>query len=361
MKIAVVGAGVVGLFTAGLLEAQGHQVTVFERRSAAPVVDHGLCLSASALLTVLRASLVWPGAVDRLHALLERGVHQTQSLCFRRSASGGWEATVEPHASAVMAPLLIRRQDLQAALQGSLVSSRIQWGAVPVALEQCTQQVTLTLADGSRWWGDLLLAADGVQSIVARMLGVRRRIHAFGHHYWRGLATDAHLVCHGAFHRYEEAEVLRVTTFDLGVSIAGVAQTHWCLFAPQPPFIGVYGIPDEALEGLPLDLIDLIRSTPAEEIDRGQILDADPLACLVQGRVALLGDAAHAMAPTQARGISSGLEDALVLAMALDASAAMAPWALARYSAERLPVVQQAQRVSRQECAAGIRGTLRAA
>lgn len=354
----MVGAGVVGLFTAGLLEAQGHQVTVFERRSAAPVVDHGLCLSASALLTVLRALPVWPGAAVWLQALLDRGVHQTQSLCFRCSGAGGWEATVEPQASAVMAPLLIRRQDLLAALQESLASSSVRWGAVPVALEQCAQQVALTLADGSRWWGDLLLAADGVQSTVARLLGVHRRIHALGHRYWRGLATDAHLVCLGAFHRYEQAEVLRLTAFDLGVSSAGVAQTHWCLFAPQQPFSEVDGIPDAALEGLPLELVDLIRSTPAEGISGGQVLDADPLACLVQGRVALLGDAAHAMAPTQARGISSGLEDALVLAMALDAPALMAPAALERYSAERLPVVQQAQRLSRLECAGGIRATL---
>ena len=78
-------------------------------------------------------------------------------------------------------------------------------------------------------------------------------------------------------------------------------------------------------------------------------MDAEPLDQLVYGNVALLGDAAHPMAPTQARGVSSGFEDALVLADSLDRHRHDLEAALCDFQQRRLPVVKQQQRLSRQE------------
>ena len=70
-----------------------------------------------------------------------------------------------------------------------------------------------------------------------------------------------------------------------------------------------------------------------------------PLPSLAVGRVALLGDAAHAMTPDLGQGACQAFEDAVVLASVLDADV---PAALARYDALRRPRTSALQRQCRQ-------------
>ena len=70
-----------------------------------------------------------------------------------------------------------------------------------------------------------------------------------------------------------------------------------------------------------------------------------PLPSLAVGRVALLGDAAHAMTPDLGQGACQAFEDAVVLASVLNADV---PAALARYDALRRPRTSALQRQCRQ-------------
>ncbi|MCC3779945.1 FAD-dependent monooxygenase, partial [Streptomyces sp. UNOB3_S3] len=75
-----------------------------------------------------------------------------------------------------------------------------------------------------------------------------------------------------------------------------------------------------------------------------------PLPAFHRGRVALLGDAAHAMAPSLGQGGCQAIEDAVVLAHALLATGDHCD-ALAEYTRQRLPrttaVVRRSARVAR--------------
>jgi 2-polyprenyl-6-methoxyphenol hydroxylase-like FAD-dependent oxidoreductase len=73
----------------------------------------------------------------------------------------------------------------------------------------------------------------------------------------------------------------------------------------------------------------------------------DPLPFLSRGRVPLIGDAAHAMSSSRARGMTSGLEDGVVLAEALTGTDDGVT-ALASYSEQRLPVVHRYQASSQE-------------
>jgi 2-polyprenyl-6-methoxyphenol hydroxylase-like FAD-dependent oxidoreductase len=101
----------------------------------------------------------------------------------------------------------------------------------------------------------------------------------------------------------------------------------------------------------------LIAATPSEAVIHIDIRDLDPLPSYINGRVALLGDAAHAMSPDRGQGAGQSLEDAVVLAAAL-ATEPTAEAALRRYDTERRPRTQATARGARAD---GRRTTSRAA
>jgi 2-polyprenyl-6-methoxyphenol hydroxylase-like FAD-dependent oxidoreductase len=136
-----------------------------------------------------------------------------------------------------------------------------------------------------------------------------------------------------------------------------VPLTHWGLFQEEvlpasrseQRRLLAEPAPEAALAKLPADLAALIRATPAEQQVANWSFDIEPMPALAVGRVALVGDAGHAMSSSQARGMTAGLEDAVSLAKQLEPlqnSAAVAA-ALERYNAERLPVVHRYQERSR--------------
>ncbi len=77
------------------------------------------------------------------------------------------------------------------------------------------------------------------------------------------------------------------------------------------------------------------------------IATVDPSGPWVDGRTALLGDAAHAMAPFLAQGAAMAIEDAAVLGRCLAGVSADVPAAFAAYAAERRPRVARVWRAAR--------------
>jgi salicylate hydroxylase len=86
----------------------------------------------------------------------------------------------------------------------------------------------------------------------------------------------------------------------------------------------------------------------ASSTKRWALYDRNPLQRWASGRIALLGDAAHAMLPFFAQGAAQALEDAFVLAGCLQGvRSADVPRALQRYEAIRRPRASQVQLMSR--------------
>lgn len=68
---------------------------------------------------------------------------------------------------------------------------------------------------------------------------------------------------------------------------------------------------------------DIISATDAEQVVERPICDRPPLASWSQGRVTLLGDAAHAMVPASGQGANTAFEDAYRLAQCLAQSSSL--------------------------------------
>jgi 2-polyprenyl-6-methoxyphenol hydroxylase-like FAD-dependent oxidoreductase len=91
---------------------------------------------------------------------------------------------------------------------------------------------------------------------------------------------------------------------------------------------------------------ELIAS--ASDTKRWALYDRLPLEHWTDGRITLLGDAAHAMLPFFAQGAAQAIEDAAVLAACLRSAAESSlPQALRRYEKVRRPRASQVQLMSR--------------
>jgi 2-polyprenyl-6-methoxyphenol hydroxylase-like FAD-dependent oxidoreductase len=109
--------------------------------------------------------------------------------------------------------------------------------------------------------------------------------------------------------------------FEGGVARAGDREVYWFLslrvdhlpIASRDPFV----LARRYAETFHEPFRSIVHSTPAEDLRLDELLERDPLERWGDGRVTLLGDAAHPMLPHAGQGAAQALEDAVALASAL--------------------------------------------
>ena len=354
LRVAIVGAGSSGLLLALLLQRQGHQVCLFERASDLRPEGCGILLVRSGVEAIAAA-----GIGGLLEQILAAGqpVRRFVVRNLRGDLIESSEAAGEP---GELPSLLIQRRAILEAMAARLDPGVFRPGAGLLSWSQDAAGVEAHFDDGSYWQGDLLIGADGLHSRVAPQLARMRRLNYLGDRVWRGVVADGSFCRDGEFFVYARGRGVYANVFDLGIDADGVPLTHWGFFQEEVlpadrserRRLLSEPVPEEGLAKLPADLAALIRATPPQRQVANWSFDIDPLPTLVAGRVALLGDAGHAMSSSQARGMTAGLEGAVALALQLGLLAADAvsgvEEALLRYNAERVPVVHRYQERSRQ-------------
>lgn len=240
-------------------------------------------------------------------------------------------------------------QVLWEATRHRLGDGALTTGARLAGFEQDAEGVTALFADGRRVQGEALIGADGIHSVLRATLhpnedGVRWN----GIQMWRGavewpefLGGDTMMVC-GDMH-----EKLVLYPIAAG-SKPGLRLTNWVVCAQlaeegcPPPRREDWSQPgrlEKVLEHAGrfqidgLDVQALVRATPT--CWEYPMCDRDPLPFWTQGRVTLLGDAAHPMYPVGSNGASQAVLDARCLADQLQQRPVLD--ALLAYEAERLP------------------------
>jgi 2-polyprenyl-6-methoxyphenol hydroxylase-like FAD-dependent oxidoreductase len=125
-------------------------------------------------------------------------------------------------------------------------------------------------------------------------------------------------------------------------------RVYWFAVANLPPDAQLDGHAEvlRRFGGWHLPIPALLAATAPETVLSLDIYDLTlPLPAFVVGRVALLGDAAHAMTPDVGQGAGQAIEDAVVLAAALTRGSMSE--ALVRYDAERRKRTQQILKAAR--------------
>ncbi|MFJ2865249.1 FAD-dependent monooxygenase [Kitasatospora sp. NPDC087314] len=323
----VIGGGIGGLTAALALHRQGVPVTVHERAASLEPVGAGLALAPNALRALDRL-----GVGDRLRALATPypalGLRRPSGRWLARTSSSAVEAYFGDTVAAVA------RADVIAALVDALPAGTVRTGS-PAELVRpgdTGSPAVVRTADGEQP-AALVVGADGIRSATRGALFPRHPGPRYsGFTTWRTMVTPARppAAVGEVWGRGRLAGVVpladgRVYVYGAALAPAGerAASEHaellrrygdWCAPVPQ-----------------------LLALADPERILRHDVWDlADPLPAYHHGRVALLGDAAHAMSPFQGQGACQAIEDAVVLASPLSPGDDPAT-TLPGYTAARLP------------------------
>jgi 2-polyprenyl-6-methoxyphenol hydroxylase-like FAD-dependent oxidoreductase len=319
----IAGAGIAGLALAGALQRAGREVLVVEERPAVTGGDGGLTLWPDALAALDRLGL--GDAVRRTGREVPGAtVLSSSGRVLRRVDDDRLRAALGGRL------LAIRRGALVDLLQAGLSPGSIVPGTAVVGHRHAPTGVAARLSDGSEVEGCALVGADGYRSLVARQLGPLAESYA-GYPAWRGTAPVGGL---------EPVEVWGGRQV-FGVLPLDDRTTYWFAARPEPPG-GTAGLSRvrEAFAGWPEPVGRVLAATREEAVSRVDVMDRALPRHWAQGRVVLVGDAAHPMRPHLGQGGCQALVDAAVLARLLesqDPATAFATFeAVRRRPAERI-------------------------
>ncbi|MGN9840971.1 3-hydroxybenzoate 6-monooxygenase [Nonomuraea sp. H19] len=346
--IIVAGGGIGGLAAALAIARGGHRVTVLERADRFAELGAGIQLAPNAFHALDRL-----GVGDQVRA---RAVH-IDELRFMDGTSGERVAAMpltRAYRSRFGNPyVVVARGDLyQPLLDACRAAAGVELlsGRAVTRYEQDPGRASAITTAGERFTGAALIGADGIRSAVRAQLVADGRPRVSGHTIYRSVIPMERV-----------PEELRWNTVTLWAGpkwhfvhypIGGGTQLNLAATRDDDAQSEVVGRP--VGKSHVLGQFPRLSETARRLLDLGEewrswvLCDRDPVRRWTDGRVALLGDAAHPMLQYAAQGACMALEDAVVLGRLLDCAADDIPQRLEKYNAERRERTARTQLVARE-------------
>jgi 6-hydroxynicotinate 3-monooxygenase len=312
VRIAIIGAGLGGTTAAALLQQAGYEVRVYEQAPQFSRLGAGIHISPNVTRVMRRI-----GIEPQL-----RSIGLRPKSFISRDGDTGRISFEFPLADAAEkrygAPFLIlHRGDFHAEIMRAVQPRTIVFSKKLTGLDQDERGVRMQFADGTSERADLVIGADGVNSMVREiLLGPEKPIYTkhIAHRsiFSRSLlpadmefddctkwwTDDRHIVVY--FLTGKRDEIYFVT---------GVPKEHWPEDVANMP-----GSKQELLadfEGYEPRVQALLAACPAHS--NWPLLERKPLPLWSRGRIVILGDACHPMKPHMAQGAGMAIEDAAML------------------------------------------------
>ncbi|WP_067510092.1 NAD(P)/FAD-dependent oxidoreductase [Actinoplanes sp. TFC3] len=347
LHVIIAGAGVGGLCLAQGLRRHGISVAVYERDSSTQSRHQGYRLridehGRTALAECLPAELNDLAHATANQMYMPRGTSYDHQL----NPLGSWRpaAPLDPARAAIV----VNRRTLREILLAGL-DDVVHFGQTVTGYTEHDDHVSVRFADGSEAAGDVLVAADGINSVVRGQLLPHTEVLDTGLR-----AIYGHLPLTDEVREWVPAELLggsrpvlgpERTTLALGVfqpvrspeqaaaDLAPYAKLHpvpayvkWTLVAP----IGSYPVAEqelftatpERLHAIAGRLVGAWHPTVRRLVAESVVADTFALSIRstlpsgewTPGRVTVLGDAIHATTPVGGTGANTALRDAALLA-----------------------------------------------
>jgi 3-hydroxybenzoate 6-monooxygenase len=335
-EILVAGGGIGGLAAALALAQRGRRVRVLEKAAEFGEIGYGIqmgpnvypVLQRLGVFEAMAPHVVYPDALVLADAISNRELTRIDLGPEFRSRYG------HPY-------FVVHRRDLHGALLGACRARdeiALEASKGVVGFTQDATRVEVTCEDGSRYEGAALVGADGLWSPTRAAVVGDGAPRLAGHFVFRGLVPTGEII----ERRYIDSMViyigegLHLVQYRLrgGTVMNNVATIVSRRLREGRPG---HGTPEE------LDEIFAQCAPPVREMlryisrERNWVLhDREPVTNWSQGRVTLLGDAAHPTLQYLAQGACMAIEDAFVLAAEVARHGDDAARAFLAYQASRM-------------------------
>jgi FAD-dependent urate hydroxylase len=320
LRILVVGAGVAGLAAARGLRVAGFRPDVVEELPASTVPGAGIYLPGNASRALRKLGLDAP--LRPLGDLIFRQVFQDsrgRDLC-ELDVAALWAGVGESRA--------LPRADLQRVLL-TAVGGEVRYDTKVQDLQIVDGTAEVTFGDGSQGEYDLVIGADGRRSTIRAQAGLGGAARPTGQTVYRSVVSGGPVISDWTALLGRRAAFVVMPMggrrlYCYADETAGPDATP-----PADPLarvreiFGSYGGVVPAI----LDAMEKVQVARTDEV----VIDS-----WSKGPVLLVGDAAHATAPSLAQGAAMSFEDAVVLGQVLRSSPDVAT-ALKAYEDRRRP------------------------
>ncbi|HXX03442.1 MAG TPA: FAD-dependent monooxygenase [Xanthobacteraceae bacterium] len=330
LRAAIVGGGIGGLSAANALLRRGIEITVFEQAEALGEVGAGVFIFPNGLRQLERMGL--QEALAKVGAKVGKGseyyrMDGTVVGQVLTADSSGWNGLYGMH-----------RADLLGVLADALPATAIRTAHRCVGFEQNAVAAWLKFANGNTVETDIVIAADGIQSPLQRYVVAPSTPEYSGSRAYRGLIESAklpgwrkaaHQIWMGDGKHFMVFPVRRGELLNYVGFVPTKSETveSWSAVGDRDELAASFA-------GWDPRVAELLGKV--ERCFWWGLYDRRPLAAWTNGRLALLGDAAHAMLPHVGQGANQAIEDGVALAVLLEGRDANAvPDALRQYAAFR--------------------------
>lgn len=310
LKVIIIGAGIGGLTAAVALLHIGCDVEIYEQAPELRTSGSGLSVmsNASMALSTLGIDL----RLEHFGAPINTFEIRTVSDRLLRKLPLP-EISAENGAASVC----ISRRALQQALLAQLRGVEVQVNAKAMTIHETDEGVSVTFADGRQTHGDLLIGADGIYSTVRNLIHGSQPTRTADYICWLAITRYQHPQITPGYVGHYWGAGKRIGLIDVGggdvywwgtANMKAEQARNWR--GTNRDVAGFY-------QGWPDIVADIISKTPSTEIIAVPAQDRPFSNQWGKGCVTLLGDAAHPMMNSLGQGAGMAIEDAAVLAHAL--------------------------------------------